>query len=134
MKIFLVFLALLILMTAAMSYAADMNGYVSLQRRLKALAEECAAGASLFTDPESFADGTVSIDEDDAYAYAEFLISKANENTGPLTGVFGVSLSFDGPTVTACVSFSGEDMFRLPFVNIRYAERTAAYRWEAPAT
>ena len=119
-------------MTAALSYAGDLNNYVSLQRRLKALAEECAAGAALFIDPAGFAEGTLTIDEDDAYAYAEFMINKANSNTGPLTGVFDVSLSFDGPEVTATVSFTGEDMFRLPMIDVFGAARTAAYKWEAP--
>ena len=49
-------------MTAALSYAGDLNNYVSLQRRLKALAEECAAGAALFIDPAGFAEGTLTID------------------------------------------------------------------------
>ena len=52
MKVFLVFLALVIVFTGALAFASDSLRFVLLQKRLKVLAEECAEAAALCIDEE----------------------------------------------------------------------------------
>ena len=131
MKTFIVFLALLLVLVSFLIWSSDLDRYMELQNCLKALAEECACGASLFTDRAAYAAGELKIDEKAARDYVSFIIENA-ESKAPLTGMdISASLSFtgDGTEVTLrCVSLS--DLFRLPFLSLYEIERSAGYAWQ----
>jgi|GEM_PF-513611 len=57
MKILIVFLAILILNISFLTYQGDLGRYLRLQNTVKAIAEECGAGAALFFDSSQFAEG-----------------------------------------------------------------------------
>lgn len=59
MKIYIVFLALLIVHVGFMSFNQDMGRYLMLQNLFKNTSEECAAQAALLLDEEEFYKGRV---------------------------------------------------------------------------
>ena len=80
MKVFIIFFAMLMINVSFLSFNSDMDRYVKLQTHLKALAEESAAGASLFYDREAYSQGVIRINQNSANAYIEFLLGKAKEH------------------------------------------------------
>lgn len=77
MKVFIVFLAFAIVCSGCMMFADDSNNYVRLQKYLKALAEECAAGGALMFDEEGYKRiQQYVISKEDAQRYADFLYGK----------------------------------------------------------
>ena len=149
MKIFIVFLAMMLVLTSFIAFSADLDRYMKLQGHVKALAEECAAGASLFTDETRYAAGDMVIDHDDAIAYVAFLCDASITGDPPFRGgVIGYSMEiFDDekgytgldryglrkhkPTVAVSLIYtSPRDLFRLPFLSAYSVSRTATYQWE----
>lgn len=149
MKVFIVFLAMLILSMGFITYASDMGRYVRLQAALKALAEECAAGGALFVDEERYSEGLIVIDNADAEAYVDFLIGRAAPETPPFGNgsisasvvIFDDEKGYEGmesyglerrrPSVVARLTYASEDdIFRLPFLEAYFVSRTAVYQWE----
>lgn len=148
MKVFIVFFAMLIINISFLSFNSDMDRYVKLQTHLKAIAEECASGASLFHDQEAYSKGFLSIAEAEANAYIDFVVNKALEiDPAFLRGNVNVeALYFDdsngyaycneyrinkeNPAVVVTLTYFGEDMFRLPFLAVNTASRTATYQWD----
>lgn len=135
MRTFIIFLSILLLFVSFTVYAADMNDYISLQMHMKAVAEECAAGGALQLDPASHEEGRIIISLEDAQSYAakvleETYISSPPLKRGTLTAS-AVLLSDECIEVTVRYEADeGYDLFRLPFLSKRSAERRAAYRWE----
>lgn len=131
MKVFLVFLALMIVFAGVFAYAEDSLRFMMLQKRLKVLAEECAEAAALCVDEEESAvRGRVCIDIRRGQAAAERLLSGSNylkifgkAQPGVKVSGFGIS------GVRAEVIWRGEDIMRLSFINKQQAARTAAYEW-----
>lgn len=77
MKEFIVFIAFLIVFSAAMVYRTDSNNYVRLQKQLKSLSEECASGAILMQDiEETNRQGRYVIDLAMAKTYVDRIIAK----------------------------------------------------------
>ena len=149
MKIFIVFLAMMLVLTSFIAFSADMDRYVKLQGHLKALAEECAAGAALFTDESRYAEGDMVIDYDDACAYIGFMSDAGVRGDPPFRGgeirssvkIFDDEKGYSGietygirkrkPTVVVTLEFvSPRDLFRLPFLEEYAVTRTATYQWE----
>lgn len=148
MKAFIIFLALMILFTSFLSYTSDLERYVKLQNHLKALAEDCACGSSLFADENEYAEGRLVIDEKSALNYTDFLTREAVLNMPPLAegsinaevkiyddakgydgaAVYGFKSGLPGTVVT--LTYTGPDMFRLPFLTLTEVTRTAVYQWE----
>ncbi len=132
MKVFIVFLALVMVFSAALIFSSDISEYVRLQKRLKVLAEDCAEAAALCVDKEaSEASGTLVIDIARGRAAAEELCKKAAG-----TGAFGknadisVKISPYGRFgVRAELVFSGRDLFRSVFLRRSSFSRSAAYEW-----
>ena len=139
MKVFLVFLALFLVNITFLVYQGDMNRYVQIQAFLKAVAEECAAGASLYYDEEEYGRGKMVIDKGEAMAYGDYIVSRAEGD--PSLGGRG-SLSWDmeivddnseetgegnSPSVTVRIHLNTPDLFRLPFLEVCQVSRDARY-------
>ena len=121
------------------NYSSGKMGY--------ALAEECAAGCVLFTEDEAYARGLVVFRETDARAYVKFLLDRAQNDSslflkGSLSAeirLFDDEKGYDGliayrvrqqrPCSVAVLSWNGPDLFRLPFLSLKRASRTAVYEW-----
>lgn len=140
MKVFLVFLGLLMAGTLAVAHRGDMERYVRLQADLKALAEECAVGAALYYDEEAFGRGLLVIDRQEAEKYVASLVQAAGERFGATEGVsltHTLEIEDDGspgnvpggpsPSVTVRLALALPDLFRLPFLNVRQIDRGAEY-------
>lgn len=148
MKTFIVFLALILVFVSFLAFTCDMDKYVKLQDHLKVLAEDCACGSSLFTDEGEYAAGRLVINQKDAEEYVAFLIGKAQECMPPLANgrisakmtIYDDEKGYDGaaaygfspgrPGAVVTLTYTGPDMFRLPFFSVSTATRTAVYRWE----
>ena len=146
MKTFLTFLGLLVVCLSLLCFTSDMDRYAKLQLHMKALAEECAAGSVLFTDDLAYSQGLVVFRESDATDYVEFMLSKAESEPLYLKGSLSAELrlfddekGYDGliayhvrqirPCSVVRLSWSGPDLFRLPFFSLTGAKRTAVYEW-----
>jgi len=147
MKVFIMFLAFMIVFSASLVYRNDMELYMRMQDSLKRLAEDCAAGGSLATDRDLYASGRLCIDREDAERISSVLIEKAMEKTmfsgGTISqtvkifddvkgydGIEGYGLSAGRPAVAVSLTYSGPDIFRLSFLKIQTVTRTAVYQWE----
>ncbi|NCB41081.1 MAG: hypothetical protein EOM59_00420 [Clostridia bacterium] len=148
MKVLIVFFAMLIINVSFLSFNSDLNRYVKLQIHLKALAEESASGASLFNDIEAYSNGVLSIDEEAASDYTNFLIETALERDaifrrGNISanivyfdsikgyeGLQSYKIQNENPAVVVTLTYFGDDLFRLPFVCVDTVSRTATYQWE----
>jgi hypothetical protein len=139
MKVFLVFLAMLIVNTTFVVHQGDLNRYVRLQTFLKALCEEAAAGAALYYDEESYSHGFMVINQEEGEKYIDYLIVKAkdslnldgNEN---LTADIEIVDEENGvlelgmwPSVTVTLYLNSRDLFRLPFIKREQVIRSARY-------
>ncbi len=139
MKVFILFLALLIVNVTFISYQGDMNRYVQLQTFLKAVAEEAAAGAALYYDENAYSHGSMIINREEGERYIEDLLTRAtvklqlnegesltaetvvmDDNSGAAD--FGVS-----PSVTVTLRLTVADLFRLPFLEREQVVRSAKY-------
>ena len=146
MKTFLTFLGLLVVCLSLLCFTSDMDRYAKLQLHMKALAEECAAGSVLFTDDVSYSQGLVVFHESDAVEYVDYMMRRAQSDPlflkGHLTAeirLFDDEKGYDGliayhiyqvrPCSVVRVSWSGPDLFHLPFFSLTEAERTAVYEW-----
>lgn len=79
MKVLIVFLSLLVVNLSFLCYDSDMAVYQRLQKELKAVSEECAAGASLYFDEEAYGHGDLVIKDEDAVAYVAYLVKRAEK-------------------------------------------------------
>ena len=140
---------MMLVLTSFLAFSSDMDRFVKLQGHLKALAEDCAAGAALFTDEERYAAGEMVIDPADAEALVVFLTEQGAQGDPPLRGgeisysmqIFDDEKGYVGlenyglrkrkPTVVVTLTYSSpRDLFRLPFLSAYTATRTATYQWE----
>ena len=132
MKVFIVFLALVMVFSAALIFSSDIAEYVRLQKRLKVLAEDCAETAALCIDKEaSEASGSLVIDFSRGRRAAEDLCKKA-ENCGEYSKNAHISVKispYGRLGVRAELVFTGRDLFRLEFLHLETFSRSAAYEW-----
>jgi hypothetical protein len=154
MKIFIVFCGLLIINISFLSYQGDMGRYVHSQTFLKAVAEECAAGAALYYDEAAYSDGQFRFNYEEGKKYIEYIIEDARERMPlPENSRITYRVSFqddnlgyddksleldqgntggykgkqDVPSVTVEISARTEDLFHLPFLRVTNLERKAKY-------
>ena len=148
MKVFFTFLALLTVCLSLICFTADMDRYEQLQLHLKAVAEECAGGSVLFTDPEYYAGGLVVFREDYARDYVDFLLDEARESYASFrngnisaeiilfddekgySGINEYGIKQQKPCGVVTLTWTGTDIFRLPFLEMTCVSRTAVYEWE----
>lgn len=154
MKVFIVFCGLLIINISFLSYQGDMGRYVHSQTFLKAVAEECAAGAALYYDEAAYSDGQFRFNYDEGKKYIEYIIENAEERM-PLPensrityrvsfqddnlGYDDISLEPDNgnngeyegkqgvPSVTVEIMARTEDLFHLPFLKVTSLVRKSKY-------
>jgi hypothetical protein len=146
MKTLLVFLGLLLICAGFVFYQNDMGRYMRAQTALKALAEECAAGAALYFDEEAYAVGRMIFNEAESRAYIAHMLATSGvpapdaKAAGPVAadiffyddrGAYGGSAGPFGvishPSVVVRLRVATKDVFRLPFLTVTALEREAMY-------
>lgn len=106
MKPFIVFIALVIVFTSLGVASTGLARYKQININLKALAEEIACGGGLMTT--YLDDGTPVIDSVSANAYADFIISKAQNTPIFSAGTLEHSEKLENPDcrrITATVTY-----------------------------
>ncbi|HHU18024.1 MAG TPA: hypothetical protein GXZ70_07435 [Clostridiales bacterium] len=139
MKVFIIFLAILIINTSFLSYQGDMGCYIRCQNFLKAVAEECAAGAALYYDEAAYAEGLFQFSYEEGYKYIDFIINNS-KNKMPLPKECTLSyevlfeddiLGYESdnciPSVTVIITAVTDDLFDLPFIEVTKVQRAAKY-------
>ena len=142
MKIFIVFIGLLVINVSYLSYQGDIENFVRKQAFLKFTAEECSAGAATLIVEEEYAEGRIVFNYEAGQSYADEYINYVKEKT-KLKGTLSCKLSFEDdnlgynienfnniPAVNAVVRFETEDIFRLPMITLTEIERSARYELE----
>ena len=133
MKVFMVFLALMIVNLSFFVFTADFNNYSYLCNDLKILAEECACTAAQAVDEYSYALGEPRINEDLALEYAQHTLDSCTSVMPRLrngtTDITELTANDGAVSVSLCYT-SQADFFRLPFLQKYTAVRTAVYEWE----
>lgn len=147
MKVFIVFLGLLIINVSFLVYQGDVEHYAKGQIILKALAEECAAGAALYFEQEEFSNGRLVFNYNEGVKYLEHILESTvsrslflqsgrltyevefqDDRTGYKDAHGNVISSGIGiPSVTVTVLHDTEDIFRLPFIEVCQITRMARY-------
>lgn len=142
MKIFIVFMGLLVINVSFLSYQGDMNQFVRQQAILKFLAEECAASAAALMDEEEYALGRMVFNHERGEEHVEDFLQYTITAWG-LTGQLSCKLDFEDdqmgypdenpseiPAVSATIRYETEDLFHLPFITLTQLERKARYQLE----
>lgn len=141
MKVFIVFLGILMVSVSAMVYQGDLGAYGHEQLLLKEAAEECAAGAALFLDEDAYSKGLVVFDYEQGETYIKNYLAYIKRNSKALSkGIIRYKTEFEDenkgyspsnrekiPAVTVEIKVSTEDLFRGPFVEVTSLERRARY-------
>lgn len=138
MKAFLFFLGLFIINVSFIAYQSDLDRYVQAQNFLKATAEECAAGASLYYNEEEYSEGKIIFKYEEGIKYTEDLIEKSKkcmpfEKNCKITYTIEFEDDFKGyqrsknPSVTVSLKVLTKDLFRLPFLKVNQVERKSKY-------
>ena len=128
---FLVFLALAVVFTGALAFGSDSIRFMTLQKRVKVLAEECAEAAAMCLDAEeSRVSGRICIDIEKGRQAAEQLLSRAEYLSAFGDAELKVSISpFGSSGVLAEVCWTGKDPGVFGPLIKNSAARTAAYEW-----
>lgn len=132
MKVFLVFMGILLINLSFLVYNGDMAQYEKMQVFLKATAEDCAAGAALYYDEEKYSKGEWCIREAEAEQFILKKVKFAEEMLGRAYGgviEYHVLYSEKEIEVELCY-YLNKDLFRLPFLSMDNVSRTAKYEWK----
>ncbi|NLY70932.1 MAG: hypothetical protein GX076_04535 [Clostridiales bacterium] len=136
MKVFIVFIGLLILNLTFITYQGDLHRYVQLQNYLKAVAEECASGASLYYDEEAYSQGLMVINRGEAIKYVEDRVNRAFNSLnlkGKQSLTYDIEILDDSkddslsPYVIVTLRLNTNDLFRLSFLKVDSVVRSAKY-------
>ena len=102
MKLFIVFLAIVILNISFLTFQSDLSRYLHMQGTIKAMAEECAAGAALFFKTPEYADGYLVAEADEANKHIEFMLLNTAGTTGSLkmTEIWYEAVFFDDSLIS----------------------------------
>ncbi len=136
MKIFLVFLALLTINVTFVVYESDLGRYILMQRTLKAMAEECAAGASLYYDVEEYSTGRYVFQYEESIEYVEYVLNQMQGDAILLKNL-SYEIAFEDdlqgyerepiPSVLVGLTLNTKDLFRLPFFTVTEIKRISKY-------
>lgn len=151
MKVLIVFFGLLIINISFLTYQGDMGRYVRCQILLKAVAEECAAGAALYFDEAAFSDGHFRFHYEEGRKYIEYMVEEAKKQMPlPANSIISYEVTFQDdslgygsdegeaagseteidkgiPSVTVVLTAATCDLFRLPFLSVTEIKRAAKY-------
>ena len=132
MKILIIFMALTILNTSFLIYQADMNSYIRENTFIKAVAEECAAGASLFYDEEALAEGYYVFNREECEKYVQYIIEQNFEDMENIVYeiVYYDTLGISDPGIEVNIASKDKDRFRLSFLEKNRIKRGAYYEYE----
>ena len=133
MDTFIVVVALVMVFCCFLAFGSDMQNWMSLQKRLKVLAEDCAEYAALCIDEErSRSEGRIVIDRSGAQEAADKLCALSDiRRLFPGTESLSAELSFpDDSNAEARIVWRGEGLFRSIRFAVKEAARKAAYGWE----
>lgn len=142
MKVFIVFIGLLVINVSCLIYQGDMENFMRKQAFLKFTAEECSAGAATLIVEEEYGKGRVVFDYEACQQYVDEHIQYVGEKS-KLTGTLFCRLTFEDdhigynrenvngiPAVNATVKLETEDLFRLPMITLTEINRSARYELE----
>ena len=133
MKVFIVFLGIFLVDVSFLSYQGDMGRYVRCQAFLKAVAEECAAGAALYYDQDAYSEGHLRFYTREGRKYIEYILEESKQEMPLPHGsviVYEAVFQDEGveiPSVTVKLTATTEDLFRLPFLEVTEIKRAAKY-------
>jgi hypothetical protein len=141
MKVFIVFLSLLIVNVSALVFQGDLGNYMHEQLLLKEAAEECAAGAAILIDEEEYSYGRITFDYQAGEKYAEEYLEYIKRNSRVMSkGEISCELTFEDdnkgystmnikhiPSITSEIVVKTNDVFRVPFIEVTRLERSARY-------
>lgn len=131
MKVFIVFLGLLMVNLNFFAYTSDLNRFEKLEQRLKAAAEDCASGAALYYDHDLYGEGLYHIDQRKAQDYIAAQLEAAEKELNKyLICTLSAQAEFQDRSVVVAVNYQGEDLFRQPFLKKTEVTRIAEYKWE----
>ena len=124
MKIYIIFVAFLLIFSMLLCYVEDMNDYVRLQVDLKALAEDCACAGALTVNKKGV------IKEKTARKYAQTVISESNMFKDGSISIEKSSVTKDGRGYSIELVYECGELFRLPFLSVTSVRRASEYAWE----
>ena len=130
MKIFLTFLALLMVFLTFFAFQTDKERLWALQDALKWGAEEAAAGATLFYDEAAFGQGLAVIAEEQAARWVQWSMDQLEARLQlQYPGALEYSYRQEsGVTARVQVTYRlQKDLFRLPFLSVRQVSQTGTY-------
>ncbi len=139
MKVFIVFLGMLIINMSFVSYQGDLGRFIRCQTYMKALAEECAAGASLYYDEAAYSEGLMYFRYEECQKFIDYIIKNSEtEMPLPQNSALTYKVSFEDdikgyesedniPSVTVVITAKTADMFGLPFLKVTEMERASKY-------
>ena len=139
MKVFIVFLCILLVSVGFLVYEGDYSNYLRLGEYLKDLAEEAAIAAAMYFDAHNFGQGLYILSETEGEKAVGYMIAEANASLaqvreGILTyelELFDAEKGFDGndtyPSAKVTVTYTCEDLFRLPFLRVTSVSRQGKY-------
>ena len=133
MDTFMVVVALVLVFCCFLAFGTDMQSWMSLQKKLKVLAEDCAEYAALCIDEErSMQEGRIIIDREKAEESADRLCDLSEiYRLFPGTESLSAELSFpDDSKAEVRIVWRGAGIFRSIKSEIKEAARKAAYGWE----
>ncbi len=126
MKGIIVFFSIFILALTIVVYDTDMGAYMQKQEKIKALAEDAAAGAAMYFLEEDYGKGIFKFNRQEGQKFIDFILT--NKFPGEK---MSYEILFDedekAPSVTVSIKVEGKDMFRLPFIKVNSIERKGKY-------
>lgn len=137
MKVYIVFIGLLIVHVGFMAFNQDMGRYLMLQNLFKDTSEECAAQAALLLDEEEYYQGHVIFLKDDGDSRRA--LENACEKIGLEDG-YTLTLSYEddsttysldnqdeNPRVTATITINVSALFRTNLFRDAVITRSSCY-------
>lgn len=76
MKVFIIFLSLLIINMGLVTYQDDHTMFERIEYDIKSAAEDCAYGCAMFYDDEAYSEGYLSYDTEDAVRYIDTVLKR----------------------------------------------------------
>ena len=129
MKLLIVFMALVSLNLMFLIYQGDMNRFIRVQSEIKSIAEECAAGASLYYDEEAFSQGYYLYDKKEGKKYIDYVLARTFKP--PLQCSYQIHYregpGEPDPGIQLLLTVRGRDWFRLGFLRVEEIKREAFY-------
>lgn len=137
MKVYIVFLSLLIVHVSFMAFNQEMGRYIMLQNLFKDTSEECASQAALLLDEEEFLAGnTVFLkDSGDPERVLKEVCNKIGIKDGYELALqyeddassYNINNSDKNPRVTATIKIDVSKLFRTPHFDETIITRSSCY-------